>query len=51
MFPGRTFKYPEQGSVGLAGDKKVYIASSGLWRCDGDNSPVDYQEGFIKSRV
>ena len=25
---GRTFKYTEKGPVGLAGDKKVYIASS-----------------------
>lgn len=25
---GRTFKYTENGPVGLAGDKKVYIASS-----------------------
>ncbi|OTG84544.1 FMN-dependent NADH-azoreductase [Acinetobacter sp. ANC 5054] len=45
---GRTFKYTEQGPVGLAGDKKVYIASSrgGVY---GDNSPVDYQEGFLKT--
>ncbi|WP_180113669.1 MULTISPECIES: FMN-dependent NADH-azoreductase [unclassified Acinetobacter] len=45
---GRTFKYTEQGPVGLAGDKKVYIASSrgGVY---GDNSPVDYQEGLLKA--
>ncbi len=32
----------------MAGDKKVYIASSrgGVY---GDNSPVDYQEGLLKA--
>ena len=45
---GRTFKYTEQGAVGLAGEKKVYIASSrgGVY---GDDSPVDYQEGLLKT--
>ena len=45
---GRTFKYTENGPVGLAGDKKAYIASSrgGVY---GDNSPVDFQEGFLKT--
>ncbi|CAG0926236.1 unnamed protein product, partial [Notodromas monacha] len=33
----------EQSALGLAGDKKAYIASSrgGVY---GDNSPVDFQE-------
>lgn len=45
---GRTFKYTENGPVGLAGDKKAYIASSrgGVY---GENSPVDFQEGFLKT--
>ncbi|AYA67485.1 FMN-dependent NADH-azoreductase [Acinetobacter sp. WCHA55] len=45
---GRTFKYTEHGPVGLAGDKKAYIASSrgGIY---GENSPVDFQEGFLKT--
>lgn len=45
---GRTFKYTENGPVGLAGAKKAYIASSrgGVY---GDNSPVDFQEGFLKT--
>lgn len=45
---GRTFKYTENGPVGLAGDKKVYIASSrgGVY---GENSPVDFQEGILKT--
>lgn len=45
---GRTFKYTENGPVGLAGEKKAYIASSrgGVY---GENSPVDFQEGFLKT--
>lgn len=45
---GRTFKYTENGPVGLAGDKKVYIASSrgGVY---GENSPVDFQESLLKT--
>ncbi|HRM51174.1 FMN-dependent NADH-azoreductase [Acinetobacter johnsonii] len=45
---GRTFKYTENDPVGLAGDKKAYIASSrgGVY---GENSPVDFQEGFLKT--
>ena len=45
---GRTFKYTEQGPVGLAGEKKAYIASSrgGVY---GDNSPADFQEDFLKT--
>lgn len=45
---GKTFKYTENGPVGLAGDKQVYIASSrgGVY---GDNSPADFQEGFLKT--
>ena len=45
---GRTFKYTENGPVGLAGDKTAYILSSrgGVY---GDNSPVDFQEGLLKA--
>ena len=45
---GRTFKYTENGPVGLAGDKKAYIASSrgGVY---GENSPVDFQESSLKT--
>ena len=45
---GRTFKYTEQGPVGLAGEKKAYIASSrgGVY---GENSPADFQEDFLKT--
>ena len=45
---GKTFKYTENGPVGLAGNKQVYIASSrgGVY---GDNSPADFQEDFLKT--
>lgn len=45
---GKSFKYTENGPVGLAGDKTVYIASSrgGIY---GENSPVDFQEAFLKT--
>lgn len=45
---GKTFKYTENGAVGLAGDKTVYIASSrgGLY---GDNHPSDFQEAMLKT--
>lgn len=44
---GRTFKYTENGPVGLVGQKTAYIASSrgGIY---GENSPADFQEGFLK---
>ncbi|NNP71658.1 FMN-dependent NADH-azoreductase [Acinetobacter defluvii] len=43
---GKTFKYTENGSIGLAGDKKAYIASSrgGIY---GENNPMDFQEGLL----
>ncbi|TSH75842.1 FMN-dependent NADH-azoreductase [Acinetobacter sp. RF15A] len=45
---GRSFKYTENGPIGLAGNKKVYIASSrgGVY---GEQSPVDFQEAFLKT--
>ena len=45
---GKTFKYTENGPIGLAGDKKAYIASSRGGIC-GENSPADFQEGFLKT--
>jgi len=42
---GRTFKYTENGPVGLAGDKKA-SSRGGVY---GENSPVDFQEGFLKT--
>lgn len=45
---GRTFKYTENGAVGLVANKKTYIASSrgGVY---GDNSPADFQEDQLKA--
>lgn len=45
---GRTFKYTEQGPVGLAGNKTAYIISSrgGVY---GDENPVDFQEKFLST--
>ena len=45
---GKTFKYTENGPVGLAGNKKAYIASSrgGVY---GADSPADFQEGLLKT--
>ena len=43
---GRTFKYTENGPVGLAGGKRVIIASSrgGIYT----DSPADFQEPFLR---
>jgi len=43
---GRTFKYTENGPVGLAGGKRVIIASSrgGIY----SDSPADFQEPFLR---
>lgn len=45
---GKTFKYTENGPVGLAGNKKAYIASSrgGVY---GADSPADFQEGLLQT--
>jgi FMN-dependent NADH-azoreductase len=43
---GRTFKYTENGPVGLAGGKRVIIASArgGIYT----DSPADFQEPFLR---
>lgn len=45
---GVTFKYTESGPVGLAGGRRVIIASSrgGAY---GDDSPMDFQEPYLKA--
>lgn len=45
---GKTFTYTENGPVGLAGNKKAYIASSrgGVY---GADSPADFQEGLLQT--
>jgi len=44
---GVTFKYTDKGPVGLAGGRRVIIASSrgGAY---GDHSPMDFQEPYLK---
>jgi FMN-dependent NADH-azoreductase len=45
---GVTFKYTETGPVGLAGGRRVIIASSRGGQY-GDNSPMDFQEPYLKA--
>ncbi|MCG8425758.1 MAG: FMN-dependent NADH-azoreductase [Chromatiales bacterium] len=44
---GRTFKYTDQGPVGLAGDKQIYILSArgGIY----DDSPMDHQAAYLRT--
>jgi len=46
--PRRTFRYGESGVEGLAGGRKIIIASArgGTY---GDDSPMDFQESYLKA--
>lgn len=44
---GRTFRYTAEGPEGLAGDKRVVIAS-GRGSLYGDNHPADFQEAYLR---
>ena len=46
---GTTFRYTAEGPVGLAGGKRVLVASTrgGVY---GDASPADFQEALARSR-
>ncbi|GIL40882.1 FMN-dependent NADH-azoreductase [Roseiterribacter gracilis] len=48
---GRTFKYGENGPVGLAGGKKVIIASSrgGKYAGTAYEAALDHQESYLKA--
>lgn len=48
---GRTFRYTEQGPVGLAGGKKVIVVSSrgGLYGPDSGQAEADHQEPYLRS--
>ncbi|HEY9279066.1 MAG TPA: NAD(P)H-dependent oxidoreductase [Eoetvoesiella sp.] len=48
---GRTFKYTENGPVGLAGDKTVIIASSrgGIYSTSEAGRAMEHQESFLKT--
>jgi len=47
---GRTFKYTETGPVGLAGGKKVIVASTrgGMYSA-GPAAAMDFQEAYLKT--
>jgi FMN-dependent NADH-azoreductase len=49
--PGKTFKYSATGPEGLAGGKKVVIASSrgGVYSASSSMAFMDHQESFLKS--
>ncbi|TWI03913.1 FMN-dependent NADH-azoreductase [Luteimonas cucumeris] len=44
---GKTFRYTENGPEGLAGDKRVIIAT-GRGSAHGDNAPSDFQEPYLR---
>jgi FMN-dependent NADH-azoreductase len=48
---GRTFKYTEQGPVGLAGGKTVIVASSrgGVYSTNPALAFLDHQESYLKA--
>lgn len=47
--PGKTFRYTENGPQGLAGGKKVFIASArgGIYS-EGPGAAIDFQEPFLR---
>lgn len=47
--PGATFRYTENGPVGLAGGKKIFIASSrgGFYSAGAKAEALDYQEKYL----
>ncbi|MTJ82474.1 MAG: FMN-dependent NADH-azoreductase [Telmatospirillum sp.] len=48
---GRTFRYTEQGPVGLAGGKRVIIASSrgGIYSTSPAADALDHQEAYLRT--
>jgi FMN-dependent NADH-azoreductase len=44
---GKTFRYTESGPQGLAGGKRVFVAS-GRGGQYGDASPADFQEAYLR---
>lgn len=46
-----TFRYTPQGPVGLAGGKRVIIASSrgGFYGPDSPAAPLDHQESYLRA--
>ncbi|NCE87700.1 FMN-dependent NADH-azoreductase [Pseudomonas sp. Q1] len=47
---GRTFKYTEQGPVGLSGDKRVIVVSArGGFYSEGPLQKMDFQESYLRA--
>ncbi|KAA2213617.1 FMN-dependent NADH-azoreductase [Pseudoroseomonas oryzae] len=48
---GKTFRYTENGPVGLAGGKRVVIASSrgGAYAADAASQALDHQEAYLRT--
>ena len=48
---GKTFRYGENGPVGLAGDKRIVIASSrgGFFGADTPLAAFDHQENYLRT--
>lgn len=46
--PRKTFKYGENGPEGLAGGRRIIIASA-RGGAFGDDSPMDFQESYLKT--
>lgn len=44
---GKTFRYTEKGPEGLAGGKRVIVAT-GRGSAHGDNAPSDFQEPYLR---
>lgn len=51
LVAGRTFKYTEQGAIGLAGDKKITIISTRGNHYSNDEvlKAYDFQENYLKT--
>jgi FMN-dependent NADH-azoreductase len=49
--PEKTFRYTAQGPQGLAGDKKVIVASSrgGFYGADTPYAALDHQESYLRT--
>jgi FMN-dependent NADH-azoreductase len=49
--PGKTFRYTEKGPVGLAGGKKIIIASSrgGVYSTNEAMRALDHQESYLRT--
>jgi FMN-dependent NADH-azoreductase len=51
LIAGRTFRYTETGAIGLAGEKKVIVASSrgGNYESGGPLAALDFQEVYLRT--